>query len=73
MSELKTIEIVCGLMNIGQLSEYLSIPTSTIYGFTMRGKIPHFHIGKLLRFRKAAIDEWLENSGCDGSGNGLGR
>ena len=70
MAELKTVEIVGGLMNVGQLSEYLGIPTSTIYAYSMREKIPHFHIGKLLRFRKADIDTWLENGGCDGTGLG---
>lgn len=68
MPELKTIEIVGSLMTVGQLSEYLGIPTSTIYSLTMKATIPHYHIGKLLRFRKADIDEWLKNSGCDGKG-----
>lgn len=67
MAELKPFEVVGGLMNVGQLLEYLGIPISTIYVYSMRGKIPHFHIGKLLRFRRADIDTWLENGGCDGS------
>lgn len=68
MQELKTVEIVGGLMTVGQLSEYLGIPTSTIYSLTMRSKIPHYHIGKLLRFEKSKIDAWLEAGGCDGGG-----
>jgi excisionase family DNA binding protein len=68
MPELKTIEIANGLMDVAALSAYLGIPTSTIYSLTMKATIPHYHIGKLLRFRKNDIDTWLENSGCDGSG-----
>lgn len=62
--------MIDSLMTVTQLSEYLGIPTSTIYAYSMREKIPHFHIGKLLRFRKPDIDAWLENGGCDGSGLG---
>ena len=32
MTELKTLEIVDGLMTIEELSRYLKIPKSTIYG-----------------------------------------
>ena len=71
MPELKTVEVTNGLMNVQQTAEYLGVPVSTIYAYSMRSKIPHLHVGKLLRFRKADIDNWLENSGCDGSGHGL--
>ena len=66
MPELKPI--ISGLMNVQQTSEYLGVPVSTIYAYSMKGKIPHSHIGKLLRFRKTDIDTWLENGACDGSG-----
>lgn len=72
MAELKPFEVV-GFMDVGQVATYLGVPKSTVYAYSMRERIPHFHIGKLLRFRRADIDTWLENGGCDGSGNGLGR
>lgn len=68
MSELKTVEIISGLMGVDQLSAYLAIPKSTIYALSMKAKIPHLHIGKLLRFRKDDIDLWLSEGGCDGKG-----
>lgn len=68
MPELKTVEIVGGLMDVGKVSIYLGIPKSTIYAYSMRSKIPHLHVGKLLRFRKSDIDTWLSEGGCDGSG-----
>ena len=73
MPEPKLIEITNGLLDVEGVSAYLSIPKSTVYAMSMRAKIPHFHIGKLLRFRKSAIDNWLSEGGCDGSGHGLGR
>lgn len=68
MSELKTVEVVNGLMDVSKVAVYLGIPVSTVYALSMRARIPHFHIGKLLRFRKADIDDWLSEGGCDGKG-----
>ena len=68
MPEQKLIEITSGLMNVQQTAEYLGVPVSTIYNLSMRARIPHSHIGKLLRFKKDAIDNWLAEGGCDGKG-----
>lgn len=66
--ELKTVEIINALMDVEKVSAYLGIPKSTVYTLSMKGKIPHSHIGKLLRFRKSDIDDWLSEGGCDGKG-----
>ncbi|HJW86503.1 MAG TPA: helix-turn-helix domain-containing protein [Candidatus Brocadiaceae bacterium] len=66
MAELKTIEIVGGLLTVDQVSTYLAIPKSTVYAMSMKATIPHFHIGKLLRFKKSDIDTWLFEGGCNG-------
>jgi excisionase family DNA binding protein len=42
------------------LAEYLGVQLSTIYNWTHIKYIPHVKIGKLLRFRKDSIDEWLQ-------------
>ncbi len=68
MQSPKLIEITNGLMDVEEVSAYLGIPKSTVYALSMRARIPHFHIGKLLRFRKDAIDNWLSEGGCDGKG-----
>lgn len=68
MSEPKLIEITSGLMNVTQTAEYLGVPVSTIYNLSMKSTIPHSHVGRLLRFRKADIDAWLSEGGCDGKG-----
>lgn len=68
MPELKTVEVVNGLMDVGKVAEYLGVPKSTIYNLSMQGKIPLCRVGKLLRFKKSAIDSWLSEGGCDGKG-----
>jgi excisionase family DNA binding protein len=49
------------VLTVDELSDYLKIPKSTIYKVVREGKIPAQKIGRHWRFRKEAIDHWLEN------------
>lgn len=44
---------------IKDLSKYLKVKIKTLY--SMLSNIPHYRIGKLIRFKKTEIDEWLKN------------
>ena len=46
-------------MDIEDLSYYLKVKVKTLYA--MVREIPHYRIGKLIRFKKAEIDSWLES------------
>lgn len=51
------------LLNVNELSKYLSVPKGTIYTDVCLRKIPAAAIvklGKSLRFDKDAIDQWIE-------------
>lgn len=48
------------VLTIEELSVYLKIPKSTLYKLVREGKIPSQKIGRHWRFRKQAIDRWLE-------------
>ena len=50
------------LLTISDISEYLNIKEKTIYAKVESGKIPHYRIGRLIRFRLEDIDAWLD--GC---------
>ncbi len=54
-----------GVLTIEELSTYLKIPKSTLYKLVRDGKIPSQKVGRHWRFRKAAIDRWLEQKGGD--------
>ena len=54
-------EIPGAVLTVDELSDYLKIPKSTIYKLVREGKIPAQKIGRHWRFRKEAIDHWLEN------------
>jgi len=49
------------ILTVDELSDYLKIPKSTIYKLVRERKIPSQKIGRHWRFRKEAIDHWLEN------------
>lgn len=48
------------VLTIDELATYLKIPKSTLYKLVREGKIPSQKIGRHWRFRKEAIDRWLE-------------
>ena len=50
------------VLTIEELSAYLKIPKSTLYKLVREGKVPCQKIGRHWRFRKVAIDRWLEEA-----------
>ena len=50
------------VLTIEELSTYLKIPKSTLYKLVREGKVPCQKVGRHWRFRKEAIDRWLEKS-----------
>ena len=50
------------VLTINELSIYLKIPKSTLYKIVREGKVPCQKIGRHWRFRKGAIDNWLEET-----------
>jgi excisionase family DNA binding protein len=51
------------VLTIDQLSVYLKVAKSSLYKLAQEGKLPGQKVGKHWRFRKVAIDRWLEESG----------
>jgi len=50
------------VLTIEELSVYLKIPKSTLYKLVREGKVPSQKVGRHWRFRKEAIDRWLEHT-----------
>ncbi len=47
--------------DIKKLSEHLNIKLSTLYAWVAEGKIPHFKIHGLIRFKPEEIEQWLQS------------
>jgi len=50
------------VLTIEELSAYLKIPKSTLYKLVREGKVPSQKVGRHWRFRKEAIDRWLDET-----------
>jgi excisionase family DNA binding protein len=49
------------VMTIDELAAYLQVAKSTLYKLAQEGKVPGQKVGKHWRFKKEAIDRWLED------------
>jgi PTS system nitrogen regulatory IIA component len=47
------------LMSVRDLADYLQVDMSTIYIWSQRGQIPAMKVGKMWCYRRAEIEEWL--------------
>jgi excisionase family DNA binding protein len=50
------------VMTIDEVCQYLRIPKSSLYRLAQEGRIPCQKVGKHWRFRKVALDRWLEDT-----------
>jgi len=56
-------EIVDELLTVSEVATALKVPVSWVYERTRRSgtdQIPHFKLGKYLRFRWSTVQKWLE-------------
>ena len=48
------------VMTIEDLAVYLKVSKSTLYKLAQEGKVPGQKVGRHWRFRREALDRWLE-------------
>ncbi len=48
-------------LSVDEVAEYLGIKRFTVYKWVKRHNLPAHRIGRLLKFRKPEVDEWVEN------------
>ena len=53
------------IMTIDEVSDYLRISRSTLYKLAQEGRVPCQKVGRHWRFRKKAINRWLEQGGAE--------
>lgn len=55
------MDAVDRLMTLAELAEMLGVPVNTVYGWRCRGQgPPGYRIGRHIRYRRAAVEAWLE-------------
>ena len=48
------------LLTASDVAELLGVPTSWVYEQSRRGRIPTVTLGRYRRYRRAAIEHWVE-------------
>lgn len=48
------------IMTLKEVAEYLKLAEKTVYRLAAEGKIPGFKVGGSWRFRKVAIEDWID-------------
>jgi excisionase family DNA binding protein len=48
------------LIGINEMAKKLDVPVSWLYSRTRTKEIPHYKIGKYVRFNESEVWEWLE-------------
>lgn len=43
-----------------EVAEYLNCSAYTVKEMSRRGELPHYRVGKLYRYRKTALEHWVE-------------
>lgn len=49
------------LLTADQVAELLAVPKTWIYQEARAGRIPHVRAGRYVRFRREAIEQWVED------------
>ena len=49
-----------GFLDVQAIARYLGIRLSTVYSLVEEKKVPHYRIGRQIRFRRSEVDEWME-------------
>ncbi len=47
------------LISADELAQRLGVPPVTVYSWAKRGKIPHYKLGRSVRFDQVEIEAWL--------------
>jgi excisionase family DNA binding protein len=50
------------ILSPGQVSELLQVKLSTIYQWTHQDYIPHYKVGRFVRFNEIEIMNWLKKT-----------
>lgn len=47
-------------LGIAEMADYIGVSKGTLYAWVCYRKIPFLHIGRLVKFDKQKIDQWVQ-------------
>ena len=48
------------ILTIPDVADFLKVAEKTVYGLAQKGDLPGFKVGGQWRFRRTAIDSWID-------------
>jgi len=52
-------------LSIGEICKYLGVSNDTVYKWIDKYKMPAHRMGRLWKFKKDEVDEWVVGGGAD--------
>ena len=52
------------LLTVEQVQELLKVGRTFAYSLVKSGELPSYRVGRLLRIRRADVEQWLEHNRC---------
>ena len=52
-------------LSIGEICKYLGVSNDTVYKWIDKYKMPAHRMGRLWKFKKEEVDEWVVGGGAD--------
>ncbi|WP_367401261.1 helix-turn-helix domain-containing protein [Paraconexibacter antarcticus] len=49
------------LLDAAGVADLLGVPQSWVYAETRAGRLPHVRVGRYRRFRRRAVEQWIED------------
>ena len=57
-------------LNVDQIAEYLGVSRDTVYSWISARAMPAHKVGRLWKFKREEVDEWVRAGHADGSRSG---
>jgi len=55
------VDMVDRWLSISEISQYLGVSSDTVYKWIERKNLPAHKIGRLWKFKKEEVDEWVRS------------
>lgn len=52
-------DLSSGFLDVQDIAEYLKVRVSTVYFLVEQKKVPHYRIGRQIRFKRSEVDGWM--------------
>ena len=52
----------CEFLNVKDAAQFLGVSVDTIYSWTFKRVIPHYKLGKLVKFKRSELIQYMESN-----------